>query len=126
MKVRKFSFTNKFIFGVVILFLISDVVLGVIAYTKIYSLLLDQAKTSGQNTASMVASMVDGKTITSVKPGEEQTDKYLDVSNMLTTFMDTSKLSLIVNLLPMSGELTYLLMHLFMSTEKLLRQLVLI
>ena len=91
MKVRKFSFTNKFIFGVVILFLISDVVLGIIAYTKIYSLLLDQAKTSGQNTASMVASMVDGKTITSVQPGEEQTDKYLEVSNMLTTFMDTSK-----------------------------------
>ncbi len=91
MKVRKFSFTNKFIFGVVILFLISDVVLGVIAYTKIYSLLLDQAKTSGQNTASMVASMVDGKTIASVKTGEEQTEKYLDVSNMLTTFMDTSK-----------------------------------
>ena len=91
MKVRKFSFTNKFIFGVVILFLISDVVLGIIAYTKIYSLLLDQAKTSGQNTASMVAAMVDGKTITSVQPGEEQTDKYLEVSNMLTTFMDTSK-----------------------------------
>ena len=91
MKVRKFSFTNKFIFGVVILFLISDVVLGIIAYTKIYSLLLDQAKTSGQNTASMVAAMVDGKTITSVQPGEEQTDKYLEVSNMITTFMDTSK-----------------------------------
>ena len=108
MKVRKFSFTNKFIFGVVILFLISDVVLGVIAYTKIYSLLLDQAKTSGQNTASMVASMVDGKTITSVKPGEEQTDKYLEVSNMLTTFMDTSKSEYLYTIRPTeSGGMEY-------------------
>ena len=108
MKVRKISFTNKFIFGVVILFLISDIVLGIIAYTRIYSLLLDQAKATGQSTASMVAAMIDGNVVTSVKPGEEQTDSYLEVSNMMTTFMNTSKSEYLYTIRQtQSGEMEY-------------------
>ena len=108
MKVRKISFTNKFIFGVVILFLISDIVLGVIAYTRIYSLLLDQAKATGQSTASMVAAMIDGNVVRSVNPGEEQTDRYLEVSNMMTTFMNTSKSEYLYTIRQtQSGEMEY-------------------
>ena len=63
MKVRKMRFTNKLIIGVAILFLVSDVILGVVAYSRSYNMLLDQIKSTGQSAAAMVASRIDAEKV---------------------------------------------------------------
>ena len=90
MKVRKMRFTNKLIIGVAILFLVSDVILGVVAYSRSYNMLLDQIKSTGQSAAAMVASQIDAEKVIKVQPGEEKTEDYLAVSRVLTDYLDSS------------------------------------
>lgn len=90
MKVRKMRFTNKLIIGVAILFLVSDVILGVVAYSRSYNMLLDQIKSTGQSAAAMVASRIDAEKVIKVQPGEEKTEDYLAVSRVLTDYLDSS------------------------------------
>ncbi len=90
MKVRRVSITNKLIIGVVVLFLISDFVLGMVAYKRSYDMLLDQIKQDTESIASAVACRLDGSIIASVQPGDEDTDEYLAVSNELTDIYNAS------------------------------------
>ena len=90
MKVRRFSITNKLILVVIVLFLISDIILGYVSYQKSYDMLNDQIKGNTESIASAVAAMIDGTIVASVEPGEEGTDDYLKVSNDLTTFLDST------------------------------------
>ena len=90
MKVRRFSITNKLILVVIVLFLISDIILGYVSYQKSYDMLNDQIKGNTESIASAVAAMIDGTIVASVEPGEEDTDDYLKVSNDLTTFLDST------------------------------------
>ena len=90
MKVRKMRFTNKLIIGVAILFLVSDVILGVVAYSRSYNMLLDQIKSTGQSAAAMVASQIDSEKVIKVQPGEEKSEDYLAVSRVLTDYLDSS------------------------------------
>ncbi len=90
MKVRKISITNKLIIGVAVLFLISDIILGFITYNKCNSMLMNQIKSDTEKIASAVAAMIDGDIVASVQPGEESTEDYLKVSNMLTSFLDST------------------------------------
>ena len=90
MKVRRFSITNKIIVGVVVLFLISDVCIGMMAYNKSYSMLVDQIKNKAENIASCVAASIDGGVVASVAPGEEGTDSYISVSEKLSQYTDAT------------------------------------
>ncbi|MCR5406430.1 MAG: methyl-accepting chemotaxis protein [Lachnospiraceae bacterium] len=95
MKVRKIRITTKLILAIVLLFLISDIILGIITYTKSNSMLIDQIKHNTESIASSVAAMIDGNIVASVKPGEENTEDYLKVSNDLTTFLDSTGMEFI-------------------------------
>ncbi|MCR5651426.1 MAG: methyl-accepting chemotaxis protein [Lachnospiraceae bacterium] len=90
MKVRRISITNKLIFGVVILFLISDAVLGLVTYNKAKSILIDQIKDSTINIASCAALGIDGNVVAAVKPGEEDTEQYLKESIKLTDYLEST------------------------------------
>ena len=90
MKVRRISVTNKLIFGVIILFLVSDVIFGVVAYRKSSQMLNEQIKHNTESIASAVAAMIDGDIVAKIQPGEESSEDYLKVSNDLTTFLDST------------------------------------
>ena len=90
MKVRKISIASKLILGVIVLFLISDVIFGAVTYKKSYSMLYDQITHNSESIAAAVAAMIDGSIVASVQPGEENTEDYLKVSNDLTTFLDST------------------------------------
>lgn len=103
MKVRRISVTNKIIIGVVLLFLVSDAVLGLIAYNKSYSALVDQIKYTAESIASCVAINADGSIITAVQPGEENTEEYLEVSYYLTDYLDKTGVEYIYTVRPAAG-----------------------
>ena len=103
MKVRKISVINKLIFGVVILFLISDLILGAAAYRKSYQTLVDQIRHSTESIASAAAVVVDGEIVASVQPGEEDTEDYLRVSRMLTDLLDSSGVEYLYTIRKASG-----------------------
>ncbi|MCR5357912.1 MAG: hypothetical protein K6E63_10980 [Lachnospiraceae bacterium] len=90
MKVRRISISNKLIVAIIFLFLVSDVILGMVAYKKSFAMLNDQIKHSTESIASCVAAVIDGEVVASVQPGEEDTEEYLKVSRMLTTFLDSA------------------------------------
>lgn len=88
MKVRKVSIPVKFMIGVVLCFLVSDLALGIVIYNKSYKVLLDQIRNKGESVASCVAAKIDGSVIASVQPGEEETEDYLRVSEDLTAYLN--------------------------------------
>ena len=88
MKVRKIRITNKMIIGVILLFLVSDALLGFIVYRQSYQTLLDQIRHNSETLATIVANRVDGNVITTVQPGEEETEEYLAVSWELTKYLE--------------------------------------
>lgn len=108
MKVRKSSVTLKLIIAVVLLFLVSDVILAFVTYNKCSKILSDQIKSDTENIAKSVAEMIDGSIVASVKPGDENTDDYLKVSNMLTTFLDATGMEYIYTVRPAAdGSMEY-------------------
>ena len=100
MKVRKISITTKLIIGVIALFLVSSVILGVVSYTKSKQMLEDQIKQNGQNIAKSAASVIDGSIVDSVKNGEEETDDYLKVSYILTDFLENGGVEYVYTIRP--------------------------
>ena len=91
MKVRKISITLKLIIAVVVLFIISDVILAIVTYNKSSAMLMAQIKSDNEKIAKSVAMTADGSIVASVNPGEENTEDYLKVSNMLTSFLETTE-----------------------------------
>lgn len=90
MKVRKIGIAKKLVFVILVLFLIVDMLLGFVAFKKSEQMLETQVSNMGKSVAASVASMVDGNIVASVQVGEENTEAYLVVSNMLTTFLNSS------------------------------------
>lgn len=88
MKVRKISITTKLIMGVMALFLVSDIILAIIIYNKATDILNLEIRQNTQGIAASAAALVDGNIVASVQPGEENTEAYLEVSNLLTTILD--------------------------------------
>lgn len=90
MKVKKISVTSKFIFGVMMMFLISTIILGALVYNKSYRMLMAQIKNNGQSIAAGVAATLDGSIVASVQLGDEETESYLKVSHTLTDLMEST------------------------------------
>lgn len=100
MKVRKISITNKLIIGIIILFLVSDALLGFMAYRKSYLMLLDEIKSNSESLATVVAGQIDANVVATVQPGEEETEEYLAVSYQLTDFLEDSGVEYLYALRP--------------------------
>lgn len=88
MKVRKFSIANKLIIGVILLFLISDIVLGLVIYNKSEKMLFEQIENNTMSVADSIANGIDGHVVESLKPGDEETEAYLNLSHKLTTYIE--------------------------------------
>ena len=108
MKVRKISITSKLIIGVIILFIVSDILLGFMAYRKSYGMLLDQIKNSVEKISTCVAVNIDSGIVTTVQPGEEETEDYLKVSNYLTDYLNSAEVEYVYTIRPAaSGGMEY-------------------
>ena len=90
MKVRKLRITTKLMASIIILFFISDLILGIVTYNKCGNMLVDQIKANSEALASGVASIVDAKTIAEVTPEDIESERYQAVSDFLTVFLNSS------------------------------------
>ncbi|SFB00270.1 methyl-accepting chemotaxis protein [Acetitomaculum ruminis DSM 5522] len=88
MKVRKVSITNKLIFVIFAMFLIADVILGYVTYSKSENMLITQIKDKAMSISSSVAMGVDGNLISSVSPGDEENKDYKNLSEKLLEYSD--------------------------------------
>ena len=87
MKVRKIRISQKLIMGITLLFVISNVIIGIFIYNKSYQMLTQQIKENSEDIASSAASLIDGSIVAAVQPGEENSDDYMKVSNVLTKIL---------------------------------------
>ena len=92
MKVRKISITNQFIFFIIALFLISDLILGALSYNSSKKMLYDQIREDTLKVAAAVAVNLEGSVHAKVKAGEEDTDEYMKESLKLTDMLENSGL----------------------------------
>ena len=90
MKVRKMSITKKVIMGVIALFLVADIILAIVIYNKASDILNLEIRRNTEAISSSTAAVIDGSIVASVQPGEEETEDYLKVSNVLTDILNAS------------------------------------
>ncbi len=90
MKVRKIGVSLKLTISIIALFLIADIILGFFIYNKANNMLLEQIKDKSESIAQITASLADSNVVASVQPGDETTDEYLKVSNLITTIREKS------------------------------------
>ena len=108
MKVRKISISNKLIIGIVLLFLVSDVVLGFVAYNKSKDMLVEQIKTSTMSIASSIANSIDGTVVAGLQPGDEETETYSELSHKLTTYIERAGVEFVYLIRPsVNGGIEY-------------------
>ncbi|MCR4746212.1 MAG: hypothetical protein K5894_13410 [Lachnospiraceae bacterium] len=88
MKVRKIGVSKQIMIGVIVLFLIADIILGLFIYNKAYKMLNDQIKSNSEGIAKATAALIDGNIVASVKPGDENSDEYMKVSSILTNMLN--------------------------------------
>ena len=100
MKVRKVSVTSKLIVIVIALFILSDIIFGVVTYSRSKQMLNEQIKSDTISIAASVAAFTDGDIVASVQPGEETTEQYLKVSNMLTIFLNETGVEYVYTIRP--------------------------
>ncbi len=98
MKVRKISIITKLIMGVMALFMISDIILAIIIYNKATDILNQEIRQNTEGIAASTAALVDGNIVAAVQPGEEDTESYLEVSNLLTTVLNETGLEYLYTL----------------------------
>ncbi|MBQ1548096.1 MAG: hypothetical protein IIZ61_06845 [Lachnospiraceae bacterium] len=91
MKVRKLSISMKLILGVVTVFILSELFIGVLVYKKAQGMMEDQIKQNALNTASCVAASVDGELLTTVQPGDEEgSENYETIKSVLSIYFDNA------------------------------------
>ncbi len=107
MKVRRVSIITKVIIGVILLFVVSDVILAAIAYNKCDSMLIDQIKADTEKIAKETAVIVDGSIVAAVQPGDEDTEEFLSVSYFLTDLLDATGVEYIYTVRKSAGGVEY-------------------
>ncbi|MCR5398071.1 MAG: hypothetical protein K6E68_00895 [Lachnospiraceae bacterium] len=94
MKVRRLSISFKFAFIVAALFIITDLVLGVVLYNREASALTEQIRTNALNMANCISARLTesgySDAIATLAPGDETSEEYQAILDELTVFYDNS------------------------------------
>ena len=91
MKVRKISISLKLVIGVLVVFLLSDLCIGLIIYNRSKALLETQIKDNAMNIASCAAASIDPALFVTVEPGDEEgSENYETIRSALTVFYDNA------------------------------------
>ncbi|MCR5478095.1 MAG: methyl-accepting chemotaxis protein [Lachnospiraceae bacterium] len=91
MKVRKIGISLKLMAAVIGLLLVSELVIGLVVYSRSKSALVAQIKTNAQNTAQCVAASLDGDDLSLIKGEEDmETDTFARIHEVLTLFLENS------------------------------------
>ncbi len=88
MKVRKMGFSAKIFILIIVLFLASDSIVGVVVYNKTKDALVMQIKDSAKNMAASVAGSLDGALFRGMKAGDENSDNYKKALSTLSIFYE--------------------------------------
>lgn len=71
MKVRKISIATRIFIMVILLFIASDVILGVYTYRKTYDIMLSEIQSNASHISACVADNVDGELLTGIQTEED-------------------------------------------------------
>ncbi len=91
MKVRKIGISLKLMAAVISLLLVSELVIGLVVYSRSKNALVAQIKTNAQNTAQCVAASLDGDELSLIKGEEDmETERFARIHEILTLFLENS------------------------------------
>ncbi len=107
MKVRKLSMSARIFILVAALLLVSDIVIGVLFYTRTKSLLTQQVLDNTLSSAKIAAGQVDAKSLHSIEFGDDSSDGYKKVLEELRGIRDVSGIEYIYAVKPSNNELLY-------------------
>lgn len=107
MKVRKLSMSARIFILVAALLLVSDIVIGVLFYTRTKSLLTQQVLDNTLSSAKIAAGQVEAKSLHSIEFGDDSSDGYKKVLEELRGIRDVSGIEYIYAVKPSNNELLY-------------------
>ena len=90
MKVRKSGIATKIFIAVIALLVISDGLIGALAYNRAKNLLVSQIKDKAKNIVSCIGASVDGSLFASINEGDVGSDDYNKVLDVLALYRDNS------------------------------------
>ncbi len=90
MKVRKFKVSLKIMISVIVLLILSDVVVGVLLYDRAKNLMETQIKENAMNIDRCVAASVDGSLFKQIQAGDENSDAFRQIHDVLTIYLENS------------------------------------
>ncbi len=90
MKVRKVKVSLKIIISVIVLLILSDTVVGVLLYDRAKNLMETQIKENAMNIDRCVAASVDGSLFKQIQAGDENSDAFRQIHDVLTIYLENS------------------------------------
>lgn len=88
MKSRKTGIATKVFIIVIVLLTVSDLMVGVITYSRCKNAMEDQIKTNAKNLARCAAASVDGAAFESLATGMESSREFQDILDTLTLYWE--------------------------------------
>ncbi|MCR5655719.1 MAG: hypothetical protein K6G07_08820 [Lachnospiraceae bacterium] len=90
MKVRKISVATKISIIIIGLFLVLDILLGAMLYSRTKEMLETQTKENAMHIADCVAASVDGELLAQIGDGDEESEAFLAVHKSLSLFLENA------------------------------------
>ncbi len=90
MKVRKVKVSLKIMISVIVLLILSDAVVGVLLYDRAKNLMETQIKENAMNIDRCVAASVDGALFKQIQAGDENSDAFRQIHDVLTIYLENS------------------------------------
>ena len=108
MKVRRISITLKLIAGVIALFLVSDIALGVITYNYTKNMITKKIREDALHTAECAAATVDGALLETIAPGDEEgSENYTTILEDLRIFYEHAGVEYVYTIKEDGGNIVY-------------------
>ncbi len=98
MEKSKHSIFNQLFFGLSVLLLLGNGILGILAFKRSESALFSQIQSNAMNIAQCAAANVSGDILQEIKEGDEGTDAYASIIDELALFRDNAELEYIYTL----------------------------
>lgn len=86
-KVRKFKMSWKITAAVIVISVLVSSLVGGISIKKINDYLLEMSKEKTASVAQMAASFLDAELLSSVQPGDEESEEYTETVEMMRSFL---------------------------------------
>ena len=107
MKVRKIGISRMLVLVVVVLFLVSDVILGFTLYNRTQKMLMEQIRQNAINVVQCMAGSLDGELLDTIHAGDEDTEAYAVIHDILSNYLENGGVEYTYTVRKTSGGVEY-------------------